>query len=395
MRQAPPKPPVHAEVSCHNAGMSDTRHHDLAGLLARHSTRVKTGEHVLVEAWDTPEPMLEALIDAIRAEGGHAHLALRSSRLMPALVGGADTAALECWAACDRQRMERMDCYVGIRGSGNISELAGLSAAEQKAWGRDYLTPVHFEQRVAHTRWVVLRWPSAGMAQLAGMSTREFEAFYFAVCTLDYARMAEAVKPLAARMESADAVHIVGPGDTDLSFSIKGIPVRSCTGEHNIPDGECFTAPVRESVEGVLHCNAPTVYNGKAFDDVRLVFKGGRVVEATAAGAGTDALVEILDTDAGARFVGEFAIGFNPRIVRPMRDILFDEKIAGSFHFTPGRAYDDADNGNRSEIHWDLVTIQRSETGGGEIRFDGETIRRDGLFLPEDLAGLNPDRLGG
>lgn len=374
--------------------MSDTRHLDLAALLARHSTRVKAGEHVLIEAWDTPEPMLEALIDAIRAEGGHAHLALRSSRLMPALVGAGDVDALACWAACDRHRMERMDCYVGIRGSGNISELSGLSAEAQKTWGRDYLTPVHFEQRVNHTRWVVLRWPNPGMAQLAGMSTREFEAFYFSVCTLDYARMADAVKPLAARMEAADQVRIIGPDDTDLSFSIKGIPVRSCTGEHNIPDGEAFTAPVRDSVEGVLHCNAPTVYNGKAFDDVRLVFKGGRIVEATAEGAGTEAINQIFDTDEGARYVGEFAIGFNPRILHPMRDILFDEKIAGSFHFTPGRAYDDADNGNRSEIHWDLVTIQRPECGGGEIRFDGETIRRDGVFLPEDLLELNPDRLG-
>jgi aminopeptidase len=374
--------------------MSNTRHEDLASLLARHSTRVKAGEHVLIEAWDTPEPMLESLIDAIRAEGGHAHLALRSSRLMPAIVGGADPAALACWAECDRNRMEKMDCYVGIRGSSNISELAGLSADEQKAWGRDYLTPVHFEQRVNHTRWVVLRWPNPGMAQLAGMSTREFESFYFAVCTLDYARMAEAARPLADLMEATDRVRIVGPGDTDLSFSIRGIPVRSCTGEHNIPDGECFTAPVRDSVEGVLHCNAPTVYNGKAFDDVRLVFRSGRVVEASAGGAGTAAIEEILDTDEGARFVGEFAIGFNPRILRPMRDILFDEKIAGSFHFTPGRAYDDADNGNRSEIHWDLVTIQRPEFGGGEIHFDGKVVRRDGIFVPPELEPLNPDRLG-
>jgi aminopeptidase len=226
------------------------------------------------------------------------------------------------------------------------------------------------------------------------MSTRAFEDFYFAACTLDYGRMAEAVKPLQARMEQADRVEIKGPGDTDLSFSIKGIPVKPCTGARNIPDGECFTAPVRDSIEGVMHYNAPTVYNGKAFDDVRLVFRQGKVVEATAGGAGTKALESILDTDEGARYVGEFAIGFHPRILQPMRDILFDEKIAGSFHFTPGRAYEDADNGNRSEIHWDMVAIQRPEWGGGEIRFDGETIRKDGLFVPPDLLALNPDRLG-
>ena len=374
--------------------MSDTRYRNLARVLVRHSTQTEPGQHILVETWDTPEPMVEALVAEIRDAGGHAHLELRSSRLMPTIVGGAGEDAIRLWGECDRFRMERMHGYIGIRGSGNIAEMAGVADADMKAFGRLYQKPVHFEQRVNHTNWVVLRWPNPSMAQLAGMSTRAFEDFYFAACTLDYARMAEAVKPLQARMEQADRVEIKGPGDTDLSFSIKGIPVKPCTGARNIPDGECFTAPVRDSIEGVMHYNAPTVYNGKAFDDVRLVFRQGKVVEATAGGAGTKALESILDTDEGARYVGEFAIGFHPRILQPMRDILFDEKIAGSFHFTPGRAYEDADNGNRSEIHWDMVAIQRPEWGGGEIRFDGETIRKDGLFVPPDLLALNPDRLG-
>jgi aminopeptidase len=372
--------------------MNDPRYRALARVLIRHSTGLQAGEHLLIETWDTPEAMVEALVAEARAVGGRPHLALRSSRSMRFLVDGADEATLSTWAEIDRFRMERMDAYVAIRGSENISEMAGIPPEQMQRWGRLYGKPVHFEQRVNHTRWVVLRWPTPSMAQLAGVSTSAFEQFYFDVCTIDYAAMTDAVRGLAERMSRTDEVRITGPGDTDLTFSIRGIPVRPCTGARNIPDGECFTAPLRDSVEGVMHYNAPSIYNGIPFDDVRLVFRRGRVVEASCAGD-RSRLEAILDTDEGARFIGEFAIGFNPRILHPMRDILFDEKIAGSFHLTPGRAYEDADNGNRSEVHWDLVAIQRPEYGGGEIAFDGETIRRDGLFTTPDLVALNPDRL--
>ena len=229
------------------------------------------------------------------------------------------------------------------------------------------------------------------MAQLAGMSTEQFEDFYFDVCTLDYARMAEAEKPLKERMDSSDRVHIIGPNDTDLKFSIKDIPAVQCNGDRNIPDGEVFTAPVRDSVNGVIRFNASTIYQGKSFDDVRLVFENGRIVEATS--SDTASLNEIRYTDEGARYVGEFSLGFNPHINKVLRDILFDEKIAGSLHFTPGQAYEEADNGNRSKIHWDLVLIQTPEHGGGEIYFDDELIRKDGRFVPDYLQGLNPENL--
>jgi aminopeptidase len=245
--------------------------------------------------------------------------------------------------------------------------------------------------RVNKTRWVVLRWPSEAMAQQSGLSTEAFEDFFFRVCTLDYARMEPGMKALKALMDRTDHVHLEGPG-VDLHFSIKGIGAVSCGGQYNIPDGEVFTAPVKNSVEGEITYNAPTVYQGVAFEHVRLVFKAGRIVEASAA-SHSDRLQKIFDSDAGARYVGEFAIAFNPHILEPMRDILFDEKIAGSFHFTPGQAYEQADNGNRSQVHWDMVSIQRPDYGGGVIRFDNEVIRRDGLFLPAPLKKLNPDYL--
>jgi aminopeptidase len=229
------------------------------------------------------------------------------------------------------------------------------------------------------------------MAQAAGMSTTAFEDFFFRTCTLDYARMARECEALKQLMERTDRVRIVGPG-TELEFSIKGIPVVPCVGHRNLPDGEIFTAPVRDSVHGMITFNTPTIYNGITFENIKLEFEKGRIVSASA-GPKTKELNEILDSDEGARYVGEFSLGINPFILHPMKDTLFDEKISGSLHLTPGNAYDAADNGNRSQVHWDMILIQRPEFGGGEIFFDGECIRRDGLFVPEELQGLNPDRL--
>jgi aminopeptidase len=307
-------------------------------------------------------------------------------------VESADDEQLETWAGHDLHRMKSMQAYIGLRGGHNINENAGVATDRMQAFGRLYGKPVHLEQRVRNTRWCVLRWPTPGMAQLAQSNTQDFEDFYFDVCTLDYRRMADACDALAARMNRTDRVHIQGPGDTDLRFSIKDIPAIPCCGEKNIPDGECYTAPVRDSINGVIHYNTPTIYQGTSFKNVRLEFENGRVISASS-DQNNDRLQEILDTDEGARYVGEFAIGFNPYVLEPMMDILFDEKIAGSLHFTPGQAYEEADNGNRSDIHWDLVLIQREEYGGGTITFDDEVIRENGIFIVDDLVGLNPEAL--
>jgi len=364
----------------------------LADLLIDHSVALRKGEHLLIESFDAPPEMVIALVRAARCRGGQPHVALRSNRILRALYLDAEEKNLEVWADYDSRRMSLMQAYIGLRGSDNVSELAGIPDDQMKRQARLYQKPVHFEIRVPKTRWCVLRWPTPAMAQLARMSTEAFEAFYFDVCTLDYGKMHAAVEPLAERMRRTDRVRIQGPGDTDLKFSIKGIDVVPCYGTHNIPDGECFTAPIRDSIDGVIHFNTPTIYNGISFDDIRLVFVDGEVVQATAP-ENQDKLNAILDTDEGARFVGEFALGFNPFITEAMKDILFDEKISGSIHLTPGRAYKEADNGNRSEIHWDLVLIQRPSAGGGTIHFDDELIRDEGRFVPPELAGLNPESL--
>jgi aminopeptidase len=293
-------------------------------------------------------------------------------------------------ADLEMARMKKMHAYIAVRGSDNIFEGSDIPAEKAKL-NAEVARPV-LDRRVNHTKWVVLRWPTSAMAQQARMSSEGFTDFYFRVCTLDYSRMVPGMEALRKMMDATDEVRITGPG-TDLRFSIKGIPAVPCGGGHNIPDGEVFTAPVRDSVEGVLQYNCPTIYQGVSFDQIRLVFRKGRIVEASS--SNSKRLNEILDTDAGARFIGEFAIAFNPHILNPMQDILFDEKIAGSFHFTPGQCYERTENGNRSAIHWDMVCIQRPEYGGGEIRFDGKLIRKDGVFVPKALQKLNPEYLLG
>src|SRR5260370_32059845 len=213
---------------------------------------------------------------------------------------------------------------------------------------------------------------------------------YLDVGTKGYRKNARGMGAVAQRMKRTNRVQVKGTG-TDLSFSIKGIGAKMCKGDRNIPDGEVFSCPVKNSINGRIQFNTPTLYSGTKFENVRLGFKDGRVVEAEA--NNTRRLNEILDTDPGARYTGEFSLGFNPHILNPMCDILFDEKIAGSLHLTPGQSYEDCDNGNRSAVHWDMVLIQRPEWGGGEVWFDGELIRKDGLFAPKDLKLLNPSNL--
>ncbi len=371
----------------------DARYEKLAAGLTGFSTELKKGERVFIDAFDVPDAMVIALVRAARARGALPYVAVHRARVTRELMLGATEEQFSAHAAVELKRMQQMDAYIALRGSDNIFETSDVPSEKVQLVAR-VMKPV-LDHRVNDTKWVVLRWPTSAMAQQAGMSTEKFEDFYFDVCTLDYSRMIPGMRALKKVMDETDRVHIKGPG-TDLQFSIKGIGSRECGGQRNIPDGEVFSCPVKDSVEGYVQYNAPTVYLGTSFDGIRLGFKRGRIVEATASTpAATKRLNEILDSDPGARYIGEFAIGFNPHIREPMRDILFDEKIAGSFHFTPGQAYEGVGNGNKSQVHWDMVCIQRPDYGGGEIWFDGKLIRKDGLFVPKALQKLNPEHLLG
>lgn len=370
--------------------MKDARIQKLAEVLVHHSTKVKPGENVLIEAFDIPNPLVKALLRTVTAAKAKPYVWVKDYSLIRELLLYAGEEQLKLIGEMELAWMKRMDAYIGVRGGLNVNEMSDVPQEKMKLYQEHILKPVHFQERVNNTHWVVLRYPTPSFAQQAGMSSDAFEDFFFEVCTMDYGKLDAALQPLKKRMENADQVHIKGPG-TDLRFSIKGIPVIGCSGAHNIPDGEAFTAPVKNSVNGFVRFNTSTIYQGVAFADVFLRFENGKIVEAKA--DKTEKLNEILDADEGARYIGEFAIAFNPFIVKPMLDILFDEKIAGSFHFTPGQAYENADNGNRSNVHWDMVMRQTADQGGGEIYFDGELIRKDGLFVPHDLKGLNPENL--
>lgn len=367
----------------------DSRIEKLSGLLTGYSCGLQPGEKVLIEyEGKETRPLVRQLIRDACGLGAVPFVVERDSAVLREILLNASEEQLGLQCGLELRQMEQMDAFIGVRGGENISELSDVPPEKLQLYDR--LTMPVVEQRVNGTKWVILRYPNPSMAQLAGKSLAGFEDFFFDVCTMDYGRMSQAMDELAALMNRTDRVRLAGPG-TDLAFSIKGIPAVKCDGKMNLPDGEVYTAPVRDSVNGVIRYNAASEMQGFVYENVSFTVKNGRIVKAEA--NDTPRINRLLDADEGARYFGEFAIGVNPYVLHPMKDILFDEKICGSFHLTPGQAYEDADNGNRSSLHWDLVTVQREDYGGGEIWFDDVLIRKDGRFVIDELRPLNPEQL--
>lgn len=369
--------------------MKDPRVEQLAKSIINYSVELKPKEKILIEVHGLEIPLAQALIKYAYEAGGHPFLVINNHTLLRELLKGMTVEQAQAMARWELSRMKEIDAYIGLRAGENASELADVDVEKMTIYQKEYSRIVS-DERVSNTKWVVMRYPNASMAQLANMSIEKFEDFYFDVCNLDYSKMSKAMDPLVELMDKTDKVRITGPG-TDLTFSIKGIKTIKCDGHLNIPDGEVYTAPVRESVNGRISYNTAAIYQGFTYEDIVLDFKDGKIVKATA--NDTERIEGVFNTDEGARYVGEFAIGVNPYILHPMKDTLFDEKIDGSFHFTPGNCYDDANNGNKSAIHWDLVAIQRADYGGGEIYFDDVLVRKDGRFVLPELQVLNPENL--
>ena len=377
----------------------DLRIEKLSNLLVNYSTHVEPGEKVLIhyEGIETI-PLVKALIKDVYKSGGLPYTLNKDSSILREILLGATEEQIEFMCDCDLKQMKGMDAYIAIRGASNNSELSDVPAEQISMYDR--LTRKVLDERVDNTKWVVLRYPNNSMAQLANTSLEAFEDFYFNVCTLDYSKMDKAMDNLVELMNKTDKVRVTGK-NTDLTFSIKGIPAIKndynglpaikCAGGCNIPDGEVYTAPVRESMNGIISYNTPSEERGFTFENIVFEIKDGKIIKATA--NDTDRINQLLDTDDAARYFGEFALGVNPYILEPMKDTLFDEKITGSFHLTPGCCYEEAPNGNKSAIHWDLVMIQRPEYGGGEIYFDDVLIRKDGMFVIDELKPLNPENL--
>lgn len=371
--------------------MKDIRYEKLANNLLTYSVNIQKGENILVEILgEEGIPLAKEIIKKAEKLGAKPYFNIIDYALLKDMLQNADEEQIKMYAKHDKIRMKDMDAYIGIRATANTAELNGISKEVMELYNKYYMTPVHFEERVKNTKWCILRYPNNSMAQMSKMSTEEFEDFFFRVCNLDYSKMSKAMDSLKNLMNKTDKVHIIGNG-TDLKFSIKGISAEKYVGAFNIPDGEVASAPVKDSVNGYITYNTETSYNGVIFNNIRFEFNNGKIIKATS--NKTKELNEILDTDEGARYIGEFAFGLNPYIEKPIGDTLFDEKIKGSFHFTPGDSLEESDNGNRSSIHWDIVNIQTPEYGGGEIYFDNVLIRKDGKFVLEELKCLNPENL--
>jgi len=370
--------------------MVDSRVKKLANSLVNYSCSIQKGEKVLINVIDCDDALVEELIKEVAAVGGLPFINLQRSSVMRQLLVNSSKEQIDLMTKHDVLRMKDMDAFIGFRGANNVSYMGDVPDDKMEYYMSKYYNEVHFGIRVPDTKWVVLRYPTPNMSQMADMSTEAFEDFYFNVCNLDYSKMDKAMDPLKELMDKTDKVHMKGKG-TDINFSIKGIGSKKCSGHMNIPDGEVYSAPVKDSINGTITYNTPSYNRGFKFEDVKLTFKDGKIIEAVS--NNTELINQIFDTDEGARYVGEFAIGVNPYIVKAMGDTLFDEKICGSIHFTPGSCYDDADNGNKSAVHWDLVMIQTPEYGGGEIYFDDVLIRKDGVFVLDSLKPLNPENL--
>lgn len=366
----------------------DNRITKLASMIVNYSLKIKEDEKVLItyqssEAID----LVKELIEQLHQVGAIVFVNSVDPVITNLLKEKTTAKRIELIRKYQEFEVENFSAFIHITYNLNDYEGKNVSSRIMKEIG-EKTYDLH-NKRVNERKWVLLNYPSYVDSYKAKMTTGEFYDYVMDVMTLDYSKMSFDIKPLEELMKKTNKVRITGEG-TDISFSIKKMPVIPCVGSANIPDGEIYTCPVKSSVNGVITYNTESFYMGDVFKNIKLEFEDGKIINATCENKeNCEKLNDILDTDAGARYIGEFSLGLNPKILNPMGDILFDEKIIGSIHFTPGTAYKDSYNGNDSSIHWDLVLIQRKEYGGGSLYFDDVLVRQDGLFVLEELKHLN------
>lgn len=356
-----------------------------AKLITNHSLSLKKGERVLIDIVGKPDEFIKVLVDYIYKAGAEPIIQYLPVSLLKSLIKGANSDQLEFLAKHQMDLLESVDAYLGIREEENSFEFEDLSEEVYQLYVNKYVKPVQMKA-LGLERWLLHKLPTAGMAQQAKLSTEALDQLFFDSINMNYEEFSKSVKPLADLLSVTDKVRIVSPG-TDLEFSIKGIPNFICDGKFNLPDGEIFTAPIVDSVEGVITFNVPTSFLGKLYSDVKLEFSKGKLMKVS--GNRKDDLVDLLSTDEGASRVGEFGIGLNPYIQQPTNHLCFDEKMAGSIHLAMGQCFYYASNGNESSIHIDFVLCQSKSLGGGELYFDGRLIRKDGMYVTSELKHLN------
>lgn len=357
----------------------------LSKTLVNYSLKVKNGERVLIETGIEAKELVQSLIKEITDVGGIPMVRILDSTIDSELLMRTNEKRIKEIVSLKQYDIDHFECFIRIRTT--INDYEGKDIPSETIGKIGSATAKIDDIRINHRRWVLLNYPTNLDAYKAKMRTKEYFDYAFRVMNVDYEKMCKDIEPLKKLMEKTDQVHMTGP-NTDITFSIKGMPAIPCCGTSNIPDGEIYTAPIKNSVNGTITYNTPCPYHGNIYTGVSLTFKDGKIMKATC-NEDDETLNKIFDIDEGARYIGEFSFGLNPEIKEPMGDILYDEKIVGSIHFTPGRCYEDASNGNESSIHWDMVWVQRKEHGGGEVYFDGTLIRKDGIFVLPELEHLN------
>ncbi len=358
----------------------------LSSTIVNYSVKIKEGDRVLISTNGLePKFLVKALIRDIVKVKGIPFVRIIDNEINSLLTELTTSKRVDELARHKKEEVDNYDVFINIRYTENEYEGKYINSSIRKEIGSK--TAKSDDIRINKRRWVLLNYPSLIDAYKIGMPYDEYKNYSIKAMNFDYSSMEHDILPLKKLMEQTDKVRIVSP-NTDISFSIKNIPVIPCCGTSNIPDGEIYTAPIKTSVNGKITYNTPSPYQGNIYHNVSLTFKDGKIIEATCDND-NESLNAIFDTDEGSRYVGEFSLGLNPLITKPMGDILYDEKIIGSIHFTPGKCYDDAKNGNDSAIHWDMVLIQTEEYGGGEIYFDDVLIRKNGKFVLKELEHLN------
>ena len=360
----------------------------LADIIINHSLETKKDEKIILY-YETKEAdnLVKEIIKKANEKEASVYLRYTDPKLDKLLKENLRESVFDVYKNEIKFDVANFDSFIAIRC--NVNDYEYKNVNDNMLGKLNKLKSRYNDIKINNRKWVLLNYPSDVEAYKAKMTYDDYKNFSYSAMCEDYDKMQNDIRPLKLLMETTDKVRLTGV-DTDITFSIKDMPIIPCCGEKNIPDGEIYCAPVKKSVNGYIKYNTPSPYRGEVFHGVKLTFKDGKIIDATCdEKEKQDKLNEIFNTDAGARYVGEFSIGLNPKIKHPIGNILFDEKIIGSIHFTPGMAYKDSYNGNSSSIHWDMVLIQRKDYGGGDIYFDDVLIRKDGKFVISDLLHLN------
>ena len=366
--------------------MADARVEKLAQILVDHSAQIKAGERVAIEATTAAEPLVRALYSTILERGGHPHLLLELPDQDEILFARGNDAQLDFPQTFRKLAYEQFESRIRIHSATNPRALSSVDPARQKRRQKTLAPILEAQMRRGADRsfkWVKTLFPTEGLAMEAGMSQRDFENFVYHACHADepdplgsWKKVENNQRKMIDRLEEHNQVSLRGP-NVDLTLSIKGRKFLNGAGQNNMPDGEIFTGPVEDSLNGWVRFTYPAIYSGVMVEGVELTFTNGKVTRALAV-KNQPFLLEMIESDPGARYVGEFAIGTNYEIDRFSRNILFDEKLGGSFHMALGAGYPETGSKNKSIIHWDMICGMKEES---EIAVDGEIVYKNGRFI--------------